>query len=607
MGKLKKRSRSSRHRVNPISKQNKDERQDASLRESKILPLIAKLKSAVPNDKSMALGTISVMCEDEKFRTLLLKEKLLQVVMEQCLNDENSEIVVESFGLLRNLVIEEGYDVAMYLWRQNIWITIESNLAKAKSSFETLEKSQEKVQKNESRLLFDYIENLIALVVGLANGSNDLFEQVLNKIEPVASFIKSILEFGVDIEHKSLKTSVSLYNSILDLIYDFSSQSIEFINALNQTWNIDINLLEKFTKEANLNKLPNVYIQGIKLQILEASESIADKDAVIAEIIDKIITEVKDINIENARNTLLTKVDNTNNVVVADDTKKRATAKAELQAIALAVELITAAVEIVAMAKMPEDGDAPEVEEANTDALLTLLLNNVPEVLIHLLQYDEFKTGTLTALNNLSWLFATLKLALEDWALVASKIWEVITQNLGGTIEDKISSFGVLWAIITVVHEQIKIENSFITSTITEFNNTANQQTLDQDLKEEYLVRLVGFLGTLAQFQGNVERNAEISQFLFQILDALPATSSKIVIEILDLIYEIYGDAEFDYDEPVFVQGNYLQALQDLTPRIKHSVKLVDKNVDPELKLKGEEVFVNLGRFIDYKKKERGL
>lgn len=602
MGKLKKRSRSSRHRVNPLSNQSKDERQDASLRESKILPIIAKLKSVVPNDKSMALGTISVMCEDSKLRNMLLKEKLLQLVMEQCLNDENSEIIVESFGLLRNLVIEEGYDVAMYLWRQNIWVTIESNFEKAKVSFDAVQKDGQKFNKNESRLLFDYIENLISLIVGLGNASDDIFEQILNKVDPLINFIKEILTFGVDLESKSLNTSVSLFNSILDLIYDFSSQSIDFINGLNQTWNIDIDLLERFLKDANLNKLPGVYIQGIKLQILEASETITNKDDVVAEIVNKIISEVQDINIENARNTLIEKVDNTQNVVVADDTKKRATAKAELQAIALAIELITAAIEIIAVTKMANDDIDPDTQN---DALLDCLLNRVPEVLTHLLKYDEFRTTSLTALNNLSWLFATLRVALDDWALVAKNLWGVVTENLGSDIENKISSFGILWAIISVVHEQINIDDNFAKSVFTEFENTSKDTTIDNDLKEEYLVRLVGFLGTLAQFQGNVERNAEISQFLFQVLHSLPNLPSKVAIEILDSIYEIYGDAEYDYDEPVFVQRNYLNSLQQLTPKIKHAVKLVDKNVDPELKAKGEDVFVNLSRFIDYKKKER--
>lgn len=603
MGKLKKRSRSSRHRINPISNQNKDERQDNTTRESKILPIIAKLKSVIPNDKSMALGTISVMCEDAKLRSMLLKEKLLQIIMEQCLNDKNSEIIVESFGLLRNLVIEEGYDVAMYLWRQNIWAAIEANLSKAKVSFEAVQKDDKKFNKNESRLLFDYIENLISLIVGLGNGSNDIFEQILNKIEPLISFIKEILTFAVDLETNTLRTSVSLFNSILDLIYDFSSQSIDFINGLDQTWNIDINLLENFLKKANLNKLPGVYIQGIKLQILEASETLPTKDDIVSEIIEKILSEVQDINIENARNTLVTKVDNTQTLVIADDTKKRATAKAELQAIALAIELITASIEIIAATKMSNHDDTDL--DVENDALLTCLLKRIPEGLTHLIQYEEFRATTLTALNNLAWLFATLKISLQDWAFVAKNLWSVITQGLGSDIENKISSFGILWAIISVVPEQIDIDDSFTRSVFTEFNNTSKDKTIDEDLKEEYLVRLVGFLGTLAQFQGNVERNAEISQFLFEILSSLPNVPSKITIEILDLIYEIYGDAEYDYDEPVFVQRNYLNALQQLTPKIKHSIKLVDKNVDPELKVKGENVFVNLSRFIDYKRKER--
>lgn len=119
MGKLKRGRKNQKARVNPIannSKKNfdKQEIKDENTRNSKILPLINNLKSSVPNDKTMALGAITVLCEDERMRKLLLKEKLVLIIMEQCLNDSNDEIVVESFGLLRNIGIEEGYEVTKF-------------------------------------------------------------------------------------------------------------------------------------------------------------------------------------------------------------------------------------------------------------------------------------------------------------------------------------------------------------------------------------------------------------------------------------------------------------------------------------------------------------
>ncbi|CCH46134.1 HEAT repeat-containing protein 3 [Wickerhamomyces ciferrii] len=606
MGKLKKKSRSSRHRVNPVANRKKGaEQQDAALRETKILPIIAKLKSVIPNDKSMALGTITIMCEDPKYKSLLLKEKLLQLIMEQCLVDDNSEIIVESFGLLRNLVIEEGYDVATYLWRQNIWVTLENNLNKAQISFQALKNDPKKVQKNESRLLFDYIENLISLIVGLGNGSDDLFEQITNKLDSLVIFIKEILNYGLDLNNNHLRISGTLFSSILDLIYDFSSQSVEFIQNLDQILEIDINKLQEFSNKSKLNKLTMVYIQGIKLQLLEASNISNGKDEILYNIINDSLSTIQDINIENERNVLIENMDNTTNINITEETKKRSKAKSNLQAISLTIEVITATIEIIAVGRTPEED--VEIKETEDDPLFNSLLGRVPEVLTFLLSYDEYKTGSLTALNNLNWLFATLRIYLDEWSKLAKNLWTLLTMKPEENLENKISLFGILWAISSVNHDDIPISDDFIKSLINEYQTVSNDESLDLYLKEEYLVRLIGFLASLAQTQGQIERNGEISGFLMLILNQLPNVSSKIVIEILDLIYEIFGDLEYDYDYPIFVERQYLQKLEELSPKIKHSIRLVDKNVNPELKIKGEEVLNNLVRFIDYKKKERGL
>lgn len=143
MGKLKKGRKNQKARLNPIgSKSQQDSKKDEATRTSKILPLINKLNSTIPNEKSMALGAITILSEDARMRKLLLKEKLISVVMQTCLNDFNDEIVVEAFGLLRNLGIEEGYDVVKYLWRQGIWTSIESALNKIDESFKFLQEKE---------------------------------------------------------------------------------------------------------------------------------------------------------------------------------------------------------------------------------------------------------------------------------------------------------------------------------------------------------------------------------------------------------------------------------------------------------------------------------
>ena len=71
--------------------------------------------------------------------------------------------------------------------------------------------------------------------------------------------------------------------------------------------------------------------------------------------------------------------------------------------------------------------------------------------------------------------------------------------------------------------------------------------------------------------------------------------STIVVMEILNSIYDIYADKNFDYDESVFIQGGYLSLLKKLEPMI--ALKLTSE-------IGGDECLENLRAFIDYKELE---
>lgn len=52
-----------------------------------------------------------------------------------------------------------------------------------------------------------------------------------------------------------------------------------------------------------------------------------------------------------------------------------------------------------------------------------------------------------------------------------------------------------------------------------------------------------------------------------------PQTNPDVRIESLNLLYDVYSDSAFDYDEPVFVQGDYLSQLKQLLPPTRAMVK----------------------------------
>jgi hypothetical protein len=93
---------------------------NAALRESKIIPVVKNLGSTNTKQRSEALSAIVNLLEDSNCRNLLLRERVVQKIMEGSLNDSNQEVVVYGWGALRNVAAEEGYDQCIFMYRKDI-------------------------------------------------------------------------------------------------------------------------------------------------------------------------------------------------------------------------------------------------------------------------------------------------------------------------------------------------------------------------------------------------------------------------------------------------------------------------------------------------------
>ncbi|KAH3683751.1 hypothetical protein WICPIJ_005270 [Wickerhamomyces pijperi] len=605
MGKLKKRSRSSKYRSNPVNRaasSSEQTKQDDNLRTSKIIPVIAKLQSAIPNDRSTAISTIAVMLEDTKFRKLLLKEKLVQIILDQCLTDSNIEIVVESFGLLRNLVIEEGYDVSTYLWRQNIWVVIEKNLQKAMASFAQYTADQKQFKKGEVTILFDFLENLVSLTFGLTDSSDEILTAVLAKTDLLFGCIKTIFEYAVKVEQNQLLISTNLFNTILELIYNLASSSNEFISNFQTQWSdFPLEQLTQFIfMNIKTNELSRVLIQGISLQVTPLT------NALISNIFTSIIATIQDIDVAKERSKLSHTIDNANVDQINKSLKEKIDTRSKFQAIDISIEMITAIIEMIASEMQFNKSTQLEIN----DSLINLFVSVIPEILLKLSQFDEFKDRSLTGLNNLNWFFITLgDYEDETWLAKNKEIFSTVSGYLTAAtvpldVEIKISIFGTLWSSLVMFASHLTVSDELLQGTLAEFNSLDKQeQTLSED-EEEYLIRIIGFLGNLAKVQGQVERNAVVAGLFFDMLTCENAKLVKAKLTIIDLLFEIYGDASFDYDSVVFVQGGLLNKLKLVKLLLRKELKLVDKNTNRQLKKMGEEVMDNLDGFIQYKEQE---
>lgn len=69
----------------------------------------------------------------------------------------------------------------------------------------------------------------------------------------------------------------------------------------------------------------------------------------------------------------------------------------------------------------------------------------------------------------------------------------------------------------------------------------------------------------------------QIGDFFMQVLASVAQkqTSVEVAVEVLNCIYDVYSDCAFDYDEPVFVHGGYLQNLQQFLPHFRSLVSQV--------------------------------
>jgi len=126
-----------RHRKDPTSGRPPKPPADAetaALRDQKILPIIAALASPEPKKRSEAAVAVANLIEDQRCRKLLLKEQLVRVIMEQTITDSNLEVMAAGWGVLRNLILEEGDDFRIHLFRQDILTPVDAVIRNVCSS-----------------------------------------------------------------------------------------------------------------------------------------------------------------------------------------------------------------------------------------------------------------------------------------------------------------------------------------------------------------------------------------------------------------------------------------------------------------------------------------
>lgn len=92
----------------------------AELRNARILPFTSKLQSLDAAERAQALEDICDSLDEPQLRNLFLREHIVQYAMERGVHDDNMQVVVKSWKLLRTVAVEDGYGQCLFMYRKDI-------------------------------------------------------------------------------------------------------------------------------------------------------------------------------------------------------------------------------------------------------------------------------------------------------------------------------------------------------------------------------------------------------------------------------------------------------------------------------------------------------
>ena|SRR5690554_5297231 len=91
-----------------------------ALRTSKIIPAVKQLSSGPAAERAEALSAANALLQDDTCRFLLLKERIVQKLLEDLVVDPAEEVVVLAWSALRTIAEKEGYDQCVNMFRRDI-------------------------------------------------------------------------------------------------------------------------------------------------------------------------------------------------------------------------------------------------------------------------------------------------------------------------------------------------------------------------------------------------------------------------------------------------------------------------------------------------------
>jgi len=587
----------------------------------KVAPLITKLGSSSQSDRSMALNSINLMCgSDTELRRLFMKNDLVQIILSKLLHDENQDIVVDSYGLLRNLMIDEGYSLCIHLWRKDIWTLLSADFARAIASLPHI--SDENVDQQQKELLVNFIDNLIGCTDCLASEmSINFFDGTLfGKIteSKVLDFIFSILK---------QETNQRLILSCLTFIYDLATVSYKFIDFLCQN-NEYLETLKAISNK-KLGKQSKTYLIGIYLQLLEAKNELSNGKRLCTDIISPLNDIYQnDVNLKYTVEELDLPYNENPSL---QEAKNLELAKQNFNVIDLELDLYTSIIEMLGDDYRSQEGDNKNGE---TFKFLNSTLVSMLSSLIEAGFKDE---KMLICVNNLIAFDRDIRFCGAELVSFFQNVYTHCSVLLSDLLENKnqlsvdeqleqigqILKFDISYMLMTDqsqwkedaqrVVEIIRLSESVDTK--------LDAGEVDAGLLSDFNLGLIPYLGLIAKNCGNLSVTRDITKFLvdqkflkyLELYKKTPKVEKlhknvgflvEVTIDcVVNILFDIFDD-DYSYNKPIFHDGGLLQVLKDKLSEFRIIFKKVDKNVSQDVKERMKETLNNLQSFVKYKQGE---
>ncbi|AWU76021.1 uncharacterized protein C5L36_0B12480 [Pichia kudriavzevii] len=601
MAKLKKRSKLSQQRHQNNQLNAAVPKKNESNQVNKVLTLLDKIKKSSTssvNDKLITINNILVQCKnDPSVRKVFLKNDLIKIILNDLLKEEKQfdEILVSCFDLLKNLILEEDYDLAIYLWRNGIWEILIENFDKAFKSLPHLD--DEKVNQISKDLLLSYISNLVSVIDNL---SMELSTEVINSSLVPNLFQSNILTYLLQfIKLDNVLTNKDKLKVLLDilrLIYDLSTLSADFLQNLLE--NNDFQMVFSNMITSNIESpLVKVYLIGIQLQIFEIKDDLNEN-------LDSLLVET---------------------FTVLDTLKYEHENDDEFQIVDLSLDLLTTVIEIKGSILIDNSTKKDKVFDG-------YCIDNILPFIGKLFEKDFKNDKALICLSN-------LMIYLNSNGLMNEKLvndLESLNTNKIQPEFNQLLNSKDLYLIIDYLNFKLNLleidPSKFVSQepqidTLIELGTKLSKydEFLDIESQIQFITTLLMYLSIIAKNINNLEVTKTIVEFIikYNIVEKIEFYNGELsnglnvskfhkkynyLVEesinvAINSIFELFDD-DYPYNRELYHNGNLGGILANTLQDYKKIYKNIDKNINLRLKKQTEETLSNLQRFIEYKQTE---